>query len=393
MAQGSTERALPLAGITVIDVTTSVAGPFGAMILADLGAEVIKIENPEGGDTAREWGKPLDGGGQRTGTFDAYNRNKRSVTLDLWDKDGQQRFRDLIARSDVLIQNLRPGSFEKMGLTPDALRKLNPRLIYCASSGYGRQGPWADQPGYDPLAQAFAGMPEMTGDADRRGVRVGVPIIDLGTGMWAAIGIVGAVPRRAATGEGAVIETALFDTAMGWMSLAFSELLNYQRAPKRMGTAGPAGVAPNRHFPTADGEIAIMAGHNGHFRKLCTALERPDLLEDERFKSSRSRSKFDEELAELIAAVTVTRPRAVWQERLTAQGVPHAPVHTLPEVLGHAQTRANGMLHAGLDGSVEQVALPFKMDGARMPYRKRSPGLGADTEAVVGAPVREKAEA
>jgi crotonobetainyl-CoA:carnitine CoA-transferase CaiB-like acyl-CoA transferase len=254
-------RSKPFEGITVVELGSSLAGPYAARILADLGAQVIKVEHPKDGDVSRKWGPPLPDGG--SAAYHAVNMGKQSITVDMTDADDLARLRRLIvAQADVVLQNLKPGAAARYGLGADALRQDAPRLIYCNIGAFGKSGPLSGLPGYDPLMQAFSGITSLTGEPDRPPSRVGVSLIDLGTGMWAAIAIVSALFRRAATGEGAVVDVSLLETGIGWLTMALGEYGATGVAPQRNGLKGPI-VAPNNGFATADGVLVIVAATDG----------------------------------------------------------------------------------------------------------------------------------
>ena len=367
--------AMPLEGITVVELGTSVAAPYATLALAEMGALVLKIEHPKGGDPARSWGRPITDG--QTLVFAACNRDKKSIALDLSDADSRRRLRELIrGRADVVVQNLRPGMASELELDAEHLRAEKPELIYCNIGAFGASGPLSRLPGYDPLMQAFAGICHVTGPEDGEACRVGVPVIDLGTAMWAVIGIQAALLRRHATGIGGVVDVSLFETAVGWMSFNMSSVMQTGKAAGRYGTRGPGGLAPNRGYEASDGVLLITAGTNAQFRRLADVLGLPELAEDERFGTPVSRSRNEEAMSEKIAAVIRTETREYWMKKLAAAAVPSAPIHTPVEAFHHPQMQASGMIQSALDGSVDQIALPFKLEGERPPFRQRAPDLG-----------------
>jgi crotonobetainyl-CoA:carnitine CoA-transferase CaiB-like acyl-CoA transferase len=374
-----TADAQPLAGIRVIELGGSVAVPYACWVLATLGAEVVKVERPDGGDDARAWMPPE----RRPGfgaIFTALNAGKRSVTVDYKDADQRARLATLIGRSDVVVQNLRPGLADRYGIGAEAMLAANPRLIYCDSGAFGRAGPLAAKPGYDPLMQAFGGLMSVTGHEGADPVRVGTSLIDMGTGMWAVIGVLAALRRRDATGVGGRIDVSLYETALGWMTYHVSGFLASGRDPKRPGTRSP-GMAVYQAFACADGHLIIAAPSDRLFAKVAGVLGHPDWPADPRFAGNAARWENLETLVGMIEAVTRTRPRAHWQELLDAAGVPSAPLQSVSEVVAHPQTRALGILETTPDGW-ELVGLPLVFDGARPAQRSGPPVLGADTEAV-----------
>jgi len=374
-----TADAQPLAGIRVVELGGSVAVPYACWVLATLGAEVVKVERPDGGDDARAWMPPE----RRPGfgaIFTALNAGKRSVTVDYKDADQRARLATLIGRSDVVVQNLRPGLADRYGIGAEAMLAANPRLIYCDSGAFGRAGPLAAKPGYDPLMQAFGGLMSVTGHEGADPVRVGTSLIDMGTGMWAVIGVLAALRRRDATGVGGRIDVSLYETALGWMTYHVSGFLASGRDPKRPGTRSP-GMAVYQAFACADGHLIIAAPSDRLFAKVAGVLGHPDWPADPRFAGNAARWENLETLVGMIEAVTRTRPRAHWQELLDAAGVPSAPLQSVSEVVAHPQTRALGILETTPDGW-ELVGLPLVFDGARPAQRSGPPVLGADTEAV-----------
>ncbi|MBV1876998.1 MAG: CoA transferase [Pseudomonadales bacterium] len=370
-----------LAGITVFELGTSIAAPYATMILAQMGAEVIKVENPQGGDASRSWGPPTEDGVSTT--FETFNRDKKSITVDLSNPSEVDHLRQLIVdQADICLQNLRPGVVEKLGLGADTLREQNPSLVYCNIGAYGTEGPMSQLPGYDPLMQAFTGICHVTGPAQGEPCRVGVPVVDIGTGMWSVIGILASLMQRQQTGEGGVVDVALYETAMAWMTGAMGGVAKTGKVPGRFGTRGPGGLAPNRGYEAADGTIMITAGTNYHFGKLCRALGHEEWVEDERFKTAMSRHKNEVEMSGLIGAVVATQSRAYWMDKLNEVNVPNAPIQNPVEAFEHAQAKVSGILQPAEDGAGVQVALPIKFNRKRLPYRHRAPELGQHNEVV-----------
>lgn len=367
----------PLSGIIVIELGHSVAAPFAGEILGDLGATVIKVERRDGGDDARSWGPPFWHG--VSAIFQSLNRNKQSIAVSLRDPAERDALRRLIIeRADVVIQNLRPGAVEELGLDAATLRRAAPRLVYCNLGAFGAAGPLRDRPGYDPLIQAFGGLMSITGEEGRPPVRVGTSIIDMGAGMWAAIGILGALLRRAATGEGCVVDTSLLETALAWMTYHSASHLASGELPRRHGS-GTFGIVPYRGYATSDGYIVVGAGNDRLFRAFAGVLGRPGWAEDERFRSNPDRVRHQAALYAMIEEIMASRPSAEWQERLDAAGVPSAPMQTVDEVLRHPQTVALGMLQETTDGRFALTGSPLSFDGRRPPLRRPPPALGAET--------------
>ncbi|MEM7405202.1 MAG: CoA transferase [Pseudomonadota bacterium] len=367
----------PLAGIRVVELGSSIAGPFAALILAQLGAEVIKVEPPVGGDAMRTWGAPFVDG--QTAAFETFNRGKKSVAVDFSDAGQMAALRRFIdAGADVVLQNLRPGVVDRFELDETTLRAANARLVYCNLGAFGRRGPLADSPGYDPLMQAFSGLIAGTGEADRDPVRVGAPIMDLSTGMWAAIGILGLLVRRAGTDVGGTVDTSLFESSLAWQSLNFATMQVTGAPPGRSGLTGPL-IAPNGGFQACDGIVMIVVGTNAQFTRMCVALDVAGLAGDPRFASSNARYQHREALREVLDDAMRGESRAHWVERLNAANVPCAPLQDLAEVAGHPQTAAMGAVQQRPGTGFEVLGLPLGIDGERPAYAAPAPALGADS--------------
>src|ERR1041385_507153 len=311
---------LPLAGITVVEFCHSVAGPYAGSILADLGADVIKVEAPGKGDYARDWGPPFAHG---TATlFHVLNHNKRGLALDLRDGVTLERLKAFILEhADVVLQNMRPGAIDKLGLGSQALRAKKPSLIYCDLGAYGRSGPFKDRPGYDPLMQAHGGIMSITGVEGGAPVRVGCSIVDQGAGMWAAMGILAALNRRHVTGAGCHVSTSLFETAIGWMAPQIGAYLAGGRMRRPMGS-GVAEIVPHQAFPVSDGYIMVAAGNDNLFGALAKVLERPELATDARFATNSKRVENRHTLIPMLEGIFRARSGAEWLARLDAAGVP-----------------------------------------------------------------------
>jgi crotonobetainyl-CoA:carnitine CoA-transferase CaiB-like acyl-CoA transferase len=369
---------LPLAGISVIDVTTSLAGPYCTELLGALGADVVKIEPPASGDEARTWGPPFRDG--ESTLFLSMNANKRSVGLDL--RRGRAVLLRLAERADVFIESLRPGLAEERGLGSDELLELNPRLVYCSINAFGRSGPWSRRPGYDPLMQAAGGILSVTGEPGRPGVRVGVSIIDQGTGVWAALGILASLMERRQTGKGGVVDVALYETAVSLLSYQIAGYLASGELPGRWGT-GFSSISPYQVFRTSDGELMIAAGNDRLFAALVDAVGKPQLASDPRFATNADRVRHREALSEILAEQIALSSSTIWLERLGRVGVPVAPVQNVGEVVAHEQTQASGILQQLPEG-MTMVAMPLLLDGERILHRTPAPDLGAHTSEVLG---------
>lgn len=374
---------LPLSGINVLDLTQNVAGPYCTMLLGDLGAEVIKVERPKVGDDARLWGPPY--WGEQSTTFMALNRNKKSVALDLKHDEGQELLWDLVKRSDVLVQSLRSKSLQRMGFGYNMVRRRNPRLIYCSMTAYGNTGPMRDLPGYDPLMQAFAGLMSVTGEPDGAPVRVGTSIMDMGMGMWGVIGILGALRDRERTGEGQLVETSLYETAIAWIPYQIISYLGTGEVPRRHGS-GTAMLAPYEAYPTRDGRILVAAGNNSIWGDLCRALGAEELLDDPRFEDNPGRVENREALYENLAARFGADTTEAWVEKLREAGVPCSPIRAVDQVVADPQTEAVGILrpvaHPTIPGYAD-VGMPLTWNGARPETRRLPPGLGSDTREIL----------
>lgn len=374
---------LPLKGMIVIEFGHSVAAPYAGQILADLGAEVIKVEKPEG-DDARKWGPPFVNGA--AATFQALNRNKQSVVASLRDGRDREALLKLISdRADVVLQNLRPGQIDELGLGGAALLAMKPSLVYCNLGAFGARGPLSGHPGYDPLMQAFGGIMSVVGEEGWPSVRVGPSIIDLGTAMWAALGIVAALMRRTASGVGGIVDVSLFETAAAWMTMHAAQHLASGEMPRKVGS-GQVGIVPYRAYQTSDGELVVAAGNNKLFAALSAVLGHPEWTSDARFATNPDRVRNADELYALIEARMRTESRAHWIGRLEAAGVPTAPVQNVKQMLEHEQTRALGILQQVRGASIPFIGLPISFDGQRPQSRTPSPALGADTERLLCTP-------
>jgi crotonobetainyl-CoA:carnitine CoA-transferase CaiB-like acyl-CoA transferase len=372
----------PLSGITVIEIGHSVAAPYAGMILGELGAEVIKVENPNGGDACRGWGPPFTEG---TATaFHAFNRAKRGITIDLTNPAQVETLRGLIrGRADVVIHNQKYGTLDRYGLSIAALAAEKPSLVCCNIGAFGAIGPLRDRPGYDPMMQAYGGLMSLLGEDGRPPVRVTVSIIDIATAMWSVIGILAALQERGRTGRGGVMDTSLYETTLAWMSLPISAYLANGEIPKRYGS-GIEQIVPYQAFAAADGYIMVSAGNDNLFRRLCTAIGRPGLAEDPRFRTNSDRVVNRQALIPILDDLFATEPIATWAARLDAVGIPNGPIQTVDQVVTDAQTEALGIIQRL--SSVALVGLPLSFDGARPPLAKLAPSLGEDNPEIVDRP-------
>jgi len=362
-----------LEGVRVLELGQVLAGPFAGAILADLGAEVVKIERVEGGDDARRMGPDFRHGDALN--FHIFNRGKQSVALDLKSAEGRAAFERLAGEADIFIHNLRPGVPAKLGIDGPALCARHPRLIYGEISAFGHLGPMARQPGYEPLVQAFSGLSSTNGGPDDPPMRSAASLCDQGSGMWVVIGALALLHRRAQTGRGGILSTSLLETALVWNGQKADAYVNEGRLPVR-DRSGHPGFVPYEAFDTQDAPLLICCGNDRLFAKLAAALGRPDWLADERLATNRARLAHKAALLEQLAPLLRTRPRAEWLARLEAAGVPCAPIHSVPEALAHPQVQALGILAAVPGQDFALTALPLTIDGQRPLPRAEAPGLG-----------------
>jgi len=381
----------PLAGLRVLELARILAGPWAGQILADLGADVVKVERKGAGDDTRGWGPPFvaaaDGGHLGAAYFHATNRGKRSIELDFESEEGRRIVRKLAARWDVLIENFKVGGLAKFGLDYQSLAPDNPRLIYCSVTGFGQTGPYAQRPGYDLMAQGMGGMMDLTGNPDGEPMRAGTPVSDLFTGVYSAVGILAALARREKTGRGGYVDTALVDTTVGVLA---NQALNYLvsgKVPRRMGNAHP-NITPYQVFPVADGHIIIASGNDGQFAKLCAVLGEPALAKEEKYIDNKARLAHRAELIGHLCTLTARLPRAELLEKLEAVGVPAGPINDLAQVFSDPQVVHRGMRldrpsAAAADGTIPGVRTPIMLDGEPMAAEHPSPRLGEHTAEIL----------
>jgi crotonobetainyl-CoA:carnitine CoA-transferase CaiB-like acyl-CoA transferase len=370
--------------ILVLDLSRVLAGPYATQLLGDLGARIIKVEQPGAGDETRAWGPPFTPGGQ-SAYFIAANRNKESVTLNLKHPAGRAALRGLARRADVLIENFKAGALAAMGLGYEQLRAERPDLIYCSITGYGQDGPYASRPGYDTVIQAQGGLMSVTGPADGEPTKVGVAVVDITAGLYAATSILAALHHRARSGEGQQIDIALFDVQLSWLANVGSAYLVSGRPPSRYGNAH-ATIVPYQPFPAADGSVMVAVGNDGQFARLCAALRRPGWAADPRYATNPARVASRDSLVPAIAAITATRPVAHWVEVLLAADVPCGPVNDIPAALADPQAVARAMVQELDDASGERLRLVGpapKLSATPASVRSAPPRLGEHTEAVL----------
>ncbi|MBV9154193.1 MAG: CoA transferase, partial [Alphaproteobacteria bacterium] len=372
----------PLSGLVVIEIGHSIAAPYAGMILGELGAEVIKVENPKGGDAARGWGPPFQEGASTC--FHSVNRAKRGITIDLADPADAARLKALILeRADVVIHNLKYGALDKYGLGPSTLVGEKPALVWCNLAAFGNTGPLRDRPGYDPMMQAYSGLMSLLGEDGRPPVRVTASIIDMGAAMWAVIGILAAVRERDRTGKGGIVDTSLLETGLGWMTILMAAYLSNRELPQRQGS-GVDMIVPYQAFAASDDYMMVAAGNDNLFRRLCAALDRPGLAEDPRFRTNGDRVVHRSELIPILSEIFAARPRAEWARLLETTGIPNGPIHTLDQVVADAQVQELGMIQKRPGSDLELIGLPLSFDGLRPPFTKPAPALGEDNESVLG---------
>jgi crotonobetainyl-CoA:carnitine CoA-transferase CaiB-like acyl-CoA transferase len=380
-----TTRAAPLAGKRILDLSRVLAGPWCTMILGDLGAEVIKIENPKGGDDTRGWGPPYAAG--ESAYYLCANRNKKSVAIDLSCAEGQAAVKALAATSDVLVENYKLGGLDKYGLDYPSLSAQLPGLIYCSISGYGRQSPRAAEPGYDYVIQAEGGLMAINGDVDRPPMRVGVAVADLFTGMFAAQAILAALIAKDRDGLGQHIDMALFDSQLAMLANVGSSCLVSDEEPKRFGNSHPS-VVPYQTFETADGRIVIAVGNDHQFGILCRdLLGQPDLASDTRFATNAARVQHRGELIPLLEPLIAAYPSEWWLASLKKAKVPCGAVRLMKAALSAAETLARGMVQSvshPLAGTVPLIGSPLKLGGTPVVEAKAPPLLGEHSEAILG---------
>ncbi|MCP4539610.1 MAG: CoA transferase [Chloroflexi bacterium] len=379
-----------LDGIRVIDLTRALAGPYCTMMLGDLGADIVKVERPDRGDDSRGWGPPFVGEpyGPYAGEsayFIATNRNKRSVTVNLKEPEGQEIMRRLVGVSDVMVENFRTGVLDKMGLGYDDIHALNPRLVYCSISGYGRTGPYAERPGYDVIVQAEGGLMGITGPPDGTPYRVGVPIIDINSGMFAATAILAALHARNQTGEGQLVDVSLMDSSVALLANVASNYLVGGLEPRRLGNAHP-NIAPYEVFRARDRWFALAAANQRQWAILCDTIDRPDLKDDPRFFTNGDRVTNRPALVEVLNEAFAVRDADEWMAEVKAAGLPCGPINSVSDVFEHPQAESRGLkLEAEhpTAGPVQLTGFPYKLSETPAEVRQPPPLLGQHTADVL----------
>lgn len=373
----------PLAGVRVLDLSRALAGPFCTMMLADLGADVVKVEPPGRGDETRAWGPPFLSG--ESAYFMSVNRNKRSIVIDLKSKAGVALLKRLAKSSDVLVENFRPGTMEKLGVGYDTVKKLNPKIIYCCISGFGQTGPYKDRPGYDLVIFAESGQMSITGEPGRPPVKAGVAVSDIGAGMYGAFAIVSALLGRFATGKGEYIDVSLFEGQISWLTYQAGNYFATGRDPVRLGSAHPT-IAPYQAFRAKDGYFVIAVGNDELWQEFCSAIGKEELMADPRYMKNPDRVKNRLELEKALSEVFVEEDAAFWLRKLRGAGVPSGAINSLSQVFADPQALARGVVLEATHrkaGKIKQIGMPFKLGGYRFRVGRPPPTLGEHTKEIL----------
>ncbi len=372
----------PLNGVRVLDLSRVLAGPYCTMVLGDLGAEVIKVEPPEGDET-RGWGPPF--AGRESAYYLCVNRNKRDMVINLKTDEGKTILRELAIQSDVLVENFRPGTLNKFGLDFETLHALNPKLIYCSITGFGQTGSMKDKPGYDFMIQASGGLMSITGEPDGEPMKTGVAVVDLFAGQNAIIAILAALQARTLTGEGQHLDIALFDSQLGWLANVASNYLISGKLPKRHGNAH-ANIVPYQSFQASDGWFAIAVGNDRQFVRLCELLGKPELAANEKFATNSTRVQNREEIIALLASIFKMASVAEWLEKLDKAEIPCGPINNFEQVFSMPQVKEREMLvqmeHPTI-GALPLVGSPLKMSATPVEYRIPPPLMGEHTDDIL----------
>ncbi|HEY1570971.1 MAG TPA: CaiB/BaiF CoA-transferase family protein [Pseudonocardiaceae bacterium] len=374
-----------LGGLRVLDLSRILSGPFCTMVLSDLGADVIKVENTKDGDDTRAWGPPFQG--DDAAYFLSVNRNKRGISVDLKDPECQELVGRLATTADVVVENFRPGTAARLGVGYEQVAEHNPGVVYASISGYGQTGPYSHEPGYDAIAQALSGVMSVTGEADGPPVRFGVSGADLAAGMWATIGILAALKERERTGRGQWVDVSLLDGQIAWLAYVAGGYFASGEIPARYGSAHPT-IVPYQAFPTSDGHIMVAAGNDTLWRRFADAIGIDDLVDDPRFATNPDRVRNRDELLPLIERILVTRSGAEWSTVLSEAKVPAGRINTVDQALAHPQVVARDMVTDVVHetaGKLQTVASPLKMSASATQVRTPPPLLGEHTDEVFTA--------
>ena len=384
----------PLAGLKVLELARILAGPWVGQLLADLGADVVKVERPGAGDDTRGWGPPFieaaDGGDLSAAYFHACNRGKRSITADFETPEGQGLIRDLALHADVLVENFKVGGLKKYGLDYESLKAVNPRLVYCSITGFGQDGPYAARAGYDFMIQGMGGIMDLTGAPDGEPQKIGVAFADIFTGVYSVVGVLAALRQRDKSGTGAHLDMALLDVQTSVLANQAMNYLASGKTPTRMGNAHP-NIVPYQVFPVADGHVIVAVGNDGQFARFAAVLGVPQLALDERFRTNVGRVSHRPELVPLLTAETVKVTREFLLGALEAQGVPAGPINTVADVFADPQVLARGMRidlpsSSAKAGAIPSVRSPIVMNGRPLASDRPSPRLGEHTEEILNDP-------
>ncbi len=385
---------LPLQGLKVLELARILAGPWIGQQLADLGADVVKVERPGSGDDTRGWGPPFvpaaDGGDLSAAYFHACNRGKRSIAVDFETEEGRAIIRRLAAEADVLIENFKVGGLKKYGLDHESLKAVNPRLIYCSVTGFGQDGPYRERAGYDFMIQGMGGIMDLTGAPDGEPQKIGVAFADIFTGLYSTIGILAALRRRDMTGEGGHVDMALLDVQVGVLANQAMNYLVSGKAPRRLGNAHP-NIVPYQVFEVADGHVIVAVGNDGQFRRFCTVIGMPALGEQSEYATNKARVENRGALVAILSGALRRLKRDELLTRLEAEGVPAGPINSVADVFADPQVIARGMrvdlpCPEAEGGTIPTVRSPIVIDGAPMVAGRPSPRLGADTDDVLNDP-------
>lgn len=373
----------PLKDVKILDASRVLAGPYASMMLGDLGADVVKVERPDGGDQTREWGPPKVG--DQSAYYLSTNRNKRSITINLKTEEGREVFRKLAEDSDVIIENFRTGGMEKFGLGYEDLKKLNPSIIYCSITGYGETGPWKNRPAYDIILQAEGGFMSITGEEDGPPVRIGVALVDIITALYATQSILAALHERGDDEEGQKIDVSMFDCEISTLTYMANYYFATGQAPKRNGSKHPT-IAPYQAFETKDDYVIIGAGSQAIWNRFCEAIERDDLKDDPRFEDNSKRVENREELESILIPLFKKKTTAEWVSEMKAKDVPATSVNDMEEVFDTNQVEARNMLRSvnhPTIGELQSIGIPIKLGKTPGSIRKHPPLLGEHNEEVL----------
>jgi crotonobetainyl-CoA:carnitine CoA-transferase CaiB-like acyl-CoA transferase len=384
----------PLEGLKVLELARILAGPWVGQLLADLGADVVKVERPGAGDDTRGWGPPFIEGAEGDDLSAAYfhscNRGKRSIAVDFETTEGQDLVRKLASQADVVIENFKVGGLKKYGLDYESLKQVNPLLVYCSITGFGQNGPYAARAGYDFMIQGLGGIMDLTGDPEGEPQKIGVAYVDIFTGVYSVVGILAALRRRDQTGEGAHLDMALLDVQTSVLANQAMNYLASGKSPRRMGNAHP-NIVPYQVFPVADGHVIVAVGNDGQFARFVSVLGKPELAQDERFRTNAGRVGHRAALVPLLTELTLPFTREDLLSALEGQGVPAGPINTVADVFADPQVIARGMKidlpsQAAKGGAIPSVRSPIVMDGQPMAAGRPSPRLGEHTDEVLSDP-------